>query len=161
SPSQARRPAKNTSGRSGSAKDVWTFYEQKGSDKHEKRECVFCRQQHATDSHAKLTTFSGSTSSGVLRKHLYENHLDAWVEGCDKLKITIKAKEAIKHVEEYRNRKQHTTGTAPNPKPETKRTAFSQEAFVDAIVEFIVGDDQVCFYRSLEHHLTFFFLKVD
>ncbi|KAJ7463230.1 hypothetical protein FB451DRAFT_463925, partial [Mycena latifolia] len=93
-------------------------------------------------SHAKLTTFSGSTSSGVLRKHLYENHLDAWVEGCDKLKITIKAKEAIKHVEEYRNRKQHTTGTAPNPKPETKRTAFSQEAFVDAIVEFIVGDDQ-------------------
>ncbi|KAJ7831395.1 hypothetical protein B0H14DRAFT_3464096 [Mycena olivaceomarginata] len=43
---------------------------------------------------------------------------NAWVEGCDQLKIPIKAKEAAKFVDAYR------------------------EAFVDAIVEFIVSDDQ-------------------
>ncbi|KAJ7811467.1 hypothetical protein B0H14DRAFT_2606507 [Mycena olivaceomarginata] len=35
-----------------------------------------------------------STSTGILRRHLYEHHVDAWVEGCDRLKIPIKAKEA-------------------------------------------------------------------
>lgn len=89
--------------------------------------------------------------SGVLRKHLYETHLDAWVSGCDQLKITIKAKEAKQHVDDYRRRKEQTTGAAPNSEPGKKRTQFSQEAFVDAIVEFIVGDDQV--------HSLFFFLQ--
>ncbi|KAJ7030540.1 hypothetical protein C8F04DRAFT_961485, partial [Mycena alexandri] len=77
-----------------------------------------------------------------LRKHLYENHLDAWVEGCDKLKIPINAKEASKHVDAYRSRKGQKTGASSNSEPGQKRTEFSQEAFVDALVEFIVGDDQ-------------------
>jgi hypothetical protein len=104
-----------------------------------------CRQQHATDPHTGSTKFSRTTSSGVLRKHLYEHHIDAWVEGCDKLKIPIKAKEAASHVDAYRVRKHQKTGTTSNSEPGKKRTPFSQEAFVDAIVEFIVGDDQVSF----------------
>ncbi|KAJ7763564.1 hypothetical protein DFH07DRAFT_738672, partial [Mycena maculata] len=90
-------------------------------------------------SHKK--TFSKNTSTGVLRKHLYENHLDVWVAGCDQLKINIKAKEAKPYVDDYRARKQTTAG-ASEPEPPEPRTQFSQEAFVDAIVEFIVGDDQ-------------------
>ncbi|KAJ7474133.1 hypothetical protein FB451DRAFT_997660, partial [Mycena latifolia] len=66
----------------------------------------------------------------------------AWVEGCDRLKYQIKAKEALPYVNEYRVRKQGKTGTAPNPEPDKNRQEFSQEAFVDALVEFIVGDDQ-------------------
>ncbi|KAJ7255520.1 hypothetical protein B0H12DRAFT_1016416, partial [Mycena haematopus] len=66
----------------------------------------------------------------------------AWVEGCDQLKIPIKAKEAAKYVDAYRVRKSQKTGGASNSEPGKKRTPFSQEAFVDAIVEFVVGDDQ-------------------
>ncbi|KAJ7936657.1 hypothetical protein B0H13DRAFT_1469856, partial [Mycena leptocephala] len=94
------------------------------------------------DPHTGSTKFSRTTSSGVLRKHLYEHHVDAWVEGCDKLKIPIKAKEAASHVDAYRVRKHQKTGATSNSEPGKKRTPFSQEAFVDAIVEFIVGDDQ-------------------
>ncbi|KAJ7701898.1 hypothetical protein B0H17DRAFT_924065 [Mycena rosella] len=83
-----------------------------------------------------------STSSGVLCKHLYKHHLEAWVEGCDKLKYTIKAREAKQYVDEYRARKGGKTGTAPNPELDKNQQEFSQEAFVDALVEFIVGDDQ-------------------
>ncbi|KAJ7661067.1 hypothetical protein B0H14DRAFT_2659087 [Mycena olivaceomarginata] len=64
----------------------------------------------------------------------------AWVEGCDKL-IAIKAKEATKHVDAVCARKHHKTGTSSNSEPGKKRTEFSQEAFVDALVDFIVGDD--------------------
>lgn len=51
---------------------------------------------------------------GVLRRHLYEHHVDAWVESCDQLKIPIKAKEAAKSVDEYRVRKGQKTGSALN-----------------------------------------------
>lgn len=41
----------------------------------------------------------------MLRRHLYENHLDAWVLGCDRLEIPIaNSKEAQQYVTEYRRR---------------------------------------------------------
>ncbi|KAF7372427.1 HAT family dimerization domain-containing protein [Mycena venus] len=131
-------PQNKKSGRSGSARDVWTFFEPKDAKETEKRECLFCKQRHATDPHTATTKFSASTSSGVYRKHLYENHIEAWVEGCDQLKISIKAKEAKKHVEAYRAHKhQKTAGEKSNPEQGKQRTPFSQEAFVDALVDFI------------------------
>ncbi|KAJ6597324.1 hypothetical protein B0H10DRAFT_752806 [Mycena sp. CBHHK59/15] len=66
--------ARPAGGRSSSARDVWTFFEEKGANK---RECLFCKQHHAVDSHVKSTTFAITTSSGILRKHLYEHHLEA------------------------------------------------------------------------------------
>jgi hypothetical protein len=99
---------------------------------------------HAADPRNYTKTYSKATSTGILRKHLFEHHLDVWVAGCDQLNIPIKAKEAKPFVDDYRARKEHTAAGASDPKPQEKRTEFSQEAFVDAIVEFIVGDDQVC-----------------
>ncbi|KAF7328561.1 HAT family dimerization domain-containing protein [Mycena venus] len=93
----------------------------------QKRECLFCKQRHAANPHIGTYKFSTNTSTGILRRHLYEHHVDAWVEGCDRLKIQIKAKEAA------------STSTS---EPGKKREQFSQEAFVNAIVEWIVGDDQ-------------------
>ncbi|KAF7326526.1 HAT family dimerization domain-containing protein [Mycena venus] len=137
-------PQNKKSGRSGSARDVWTFFEPKDAKETEKRECLFCKQRHATDPHTATTKFSASTSSGVYRKHLYENHIEAWVEGCDQLKISIKAKEAKKHVEAYRAHKhQKTAGEKSNPEQGKQRTPFSQEAFVDALVDFIVENEQL------------------
>ncbi|KAJ6495971.1 hypothetical protein C8R45DRAFT_926503 [Mycena sanguinolenta] len=114
----SRAPVRAAGSRSGSARDVWTFFEGE-----EGKDCLICR-------------------TGVLRKHLYEHHLDVWVAGCDQLKIAIKAKEAKPFADDYRARREHTTASTSDPKPQEKRTEFSQEAFVDTIVEFIVGDDQ-------------------
>ncbi|KAF7347428.1 HAT family dimerization domain-containing protein [Mycena venus] len=128
--------------RSGSAKDVWTFFEPKDPQGTQKRECLFCKQCHAANPHIGTYKFSTNTSTGILRRHLYEHHVDAWVEGCDRLKIQIKAKEAARYVDEYRVRKHQTTSGTSTSEPGKKREQFSQEAFVDAIVEWIVGDDQ-------------------
>lgn len=105
------------------------------------------RQQHAAHAHVRATEFSLKTSTGVLRKHLYEHHADAWVAGCDKLQIPITAKEALSVVSDYRRRQgQPTTGSADSDQRKD-RQPFSQEAFVNAIVEFIVADDQVYSFR--------------
>jgi hypothetical protein len=81
------------------------------------------------------------TGTDVLRRHLYEEHPDSWIEGCDKLHIPITAKAAQRAVTEYHNHQgQCTSRQSPNS---TVSRPFSQEAFVDAVVEFIVVDDQV------------------
>jgi hypothetical protein len=88
----------------------------------------------------KACKFSLKTGTGVLRRHLFEHHADAWIEGCDKLHIPITAKDAQRVVVDYRNRK----GQARTNSTKQLGCPFSQEAFVDAIVEFIVANDQVC-----------------
>jgi hypothetical protein len=65
--------------------------------------------------------------------------------GCDRLKIDITDKKALPFVEDYRKRKnQHIRDRRTTAaEPDKSRTEFSQAAFVDAIVEWIVSDDQV------------------
>lgn len=85
----------------------------------------------------KISTFGRSTGISVLRKHLSKNHIEQWVTTCDNLKIPITAKSAEEAVRIFRKE--------PDPTSlETERLTYSKEAFVDAIVDFIVGDDQVC-----------------
>ncbi|KAF7358762.1 HAT family dimerization domain-containing protein [Mycena sanguinolenta] len=136
------QPRRKGASRSASAKDVWAFFEPKERQSTQKRECLFCKQQNSANPHVGTTKFSTNTSTGVLRKHLYEHHLAAWVEGCDRMKIPITAKEAAPHVEQYRIRKNQKTSSTSTQEPGRQRTQFSQEAFVDAIVEWIVSDDQ-------------------
>ncbi|KAK7014542.1 ribonuclease H-like domain-containing protein, partial [Favolaschia claudopus] len=123
------------------ASDVWTFFE--NSQDGSKRDCAFCKQRHSVNPRATAPKpFASSTSTGVLRRHLYEQHLEAWVEGCDRLKIPITAKDATPHVNGYRERKNQATNGGSTSASDKKRTPFTQDGFVDAIVEWIVSDDQ-------------------
>jgi hypothetical protein len=86
----------------------------------------------------ELVDFGQTTSTSVLRRHLFESHLDLWIAACDNMKIKITAKEALPVIEAYRQEPQKTQLEAARPE-------FSKEAFLDALVEFIVADDQVSF----------------
>ena len=94
----------------------------------------------------KASTFSLKTATGVLRRHLYDHHADSWIEGCDKLRIPITAKDAQRAVLDYRRR--NGQASANNTDSSQTRHPFSHEAFVDAIIEFVVADDQVCILCS-------------
>ncbi|KZP21834.1 hypothetical protein FIBSPDRAFT_663987, partial [Athelia psychrophila] len=61
----------------------------------------------------------------------------AWVKACDDLKIEITSKGFVDKVDGYRRGR-----PSPSNCEDQSKRHFSQEAFVDAIVEFIVGDDQ-------------------
>jgi hypothetical protein len=90
----------------------------------------------------ELVDFGQTTSTSVLRRHLFESHLDLWIAACDDMKIRITAKEALPVIEAYRQEPQQTQLEAARPE-------FSKEAFLDALVEFIVADDQVSLILSI------------
>jgi len=104
----------------------------------------------------KNSKFSIKTGTGVLRRHLFDHHVDKWIEGCDKLRIPITAKEAQRALTDYRHRKgQANVNPSVNSTDHSKPgRPFSQEAFVDAIVEFIVADDQVCTVSVYNYQLA-------
>lgn len=87
-----------------------------------------------------ITRYGKKTSTTVRRSHLCESHTGAWIDACDKLGINITAKGAQNTVWNYW--KQHNQASSAAD-PEDLRKPFTPQAFVDAIVEFIVSDDQV------------------
>ena len=98
--------------------------------------CIF-RKAHETDSSHNITTFGVNTSTSGMRKHLYSDHIEEWITMCDELRIPITASAAMEAVCKFHKE--------PASTPlESDRPQYSKEAFIDAIVDFVVGDDQVC-----------------
>jgi len=93
-----------------------------------------------------------TTSTGSLRNHLLRDHIDEWITSCDKLKIKCQGGPNVQ--EKLDSWRQACGGDRSNQTKESARKTFSNEAFVDAIVEFIIADDQVCLLLSM--FLTFF-----
>ncbi|PPQ71742.1 hypothetical protein CVT24_006506, partial [Panaeolus cyanescens] len=95
----------------------------------------------------KAKVYGNKTSTTVLRKHLYSTHLDEWLESCNKLSIKITASDdALKSaIQDYNHRHSlpnNEDSHTGNQKSIPLYRPFSQEAFVDAIVEWIIVDDQ-------------------
>jgi hypothetical protein len=83
-----------------------------------------------------------STGTGVKRQHLVDCHIDTWIYSCDRLKIPITAKGVQDAVCDYRMR-QGQANSQPSTTDSITRSPFSQEAFINAIMNFIIADDQV------------------
>ncbi|KAF8238196.1 hypothetical protein L208DRAFT_1044510, partial [Tricholoma matsutake] len=62
-------------------------------------------------------------------------HIEEWVTGCNNLKIKITAEAALPAVHKFHAEPEHTS-------LEVEHQEYTKEAFVEAILKFIVGDDQ-------------------
>ena len=76
----------------------------------------------------------------TLWAHLAQFHLDEWVKHCDKGGIPTKWKETKAAVNSYRWKHGQNSGTNSQS---SEQKQLSNEAFVDALAEFIIQDDQV------------------
>ena len=92
----------------------------------------------------KVKRFGMSTGTGVKRQHLVDCHINTWISSCDRLKIRITAKSVQNAVCNYRT-KQGQADSQPSSTNSITRSPFSYEAFVNAIMNFIISDDQVWF----------------
>ena len=64
--------------------------------------------------------------------------MEEWLAECARLKISIKAKEALEAIAAFQSFK---------PGSQTQqRQEFTQEHFINALIEFIVATDQVFFF---------------
>ena len=98
------------------------------------------RHKHASGNWKNIHSFSLNTGTTTLCWHLVSEHIGDWVISCDKLGIEITAETVAKEVANFRGEsEQPEYGT--NKKPE--RRNYSREAFVDAILAWVVADDQV------------------
>ena len=75
---------------------------------------------------------------------MYKEHLDAWVSSCASMEIPITSKVALEYLKEVQEGKQIGE--------EEEHQQFTQEAFVDALTDFIVGDDLVSGRTSHDNH---------
>jgi hypothetical protein len=83
-----------------------------------------------------IANFGESTSTSTFRRHLTDHHVNDWVTCCARLKIKITAGAAKKALAALKLGDQ-SSGTTEVRQP------YSKEGFVDALVEFIIADDQV------------------
>ena len=101
----------------------------------------FHRKLHQNNRSIKVHPYAESTASGPLRAHLLNRHAQEWVEACQEQNIALRGKEG----EEALAR---VSGVSVNRQAEV-RAPFTQDNFLDALVQFIVGTDQVFFAFSL------------
>ncbi len=84
------------------------------------------------DESIDVATFSHTTAITNLRSHLLNIHMEEWVKGCAEkdIPMTTAALQAI-------------AGHGVQEIEEGEHPKYSKEAFVGALVEFIIGDDVV------------------
>ena len=87
----------------------------------------------ANEPNHEVAQFGSGTGVSNLRKHLMKEHLEDWVKACSEKKIDITAAAALKHINEFQGKESE----------ERDRPVYSKEAFADALVEFVVGNDIV------------------
>ena len=88
--------------------------------------------------------FGVTTGSSNLRGHLVECHRDEWLKTCLDLGFTIKGKDGLVAKAEYEAELQGCYLTGPSSVPSMHHHPdFSQEGFVDALLEWIIASDQV------------------
>ena len=85
--------------------------------------------------------YSGGTSTTGLCNHLATEHLEEWVDSCGQFNIKISGKEAKVLVANLQQRRGEHVQEPAVPGEWQGRQPYSNEAFIDAIVAWIVGDD--------------------
>lgn len=93
----------------------------------------------STDPKHNVAVFSDSTSTGTIRKHLSDYHLADWINACNRLKIAITGTTVLTKVAEYRR----TQAGVLSSDADGLHIEFSKEAFIEAVVEWIIANDQV------------------
>ena len=79
--------------------------------------------------------YAESTASGPLHAHLLNRHAQEWVEACQEHNIALRGKEGEEALAKV-------SGVPVNHQAEAW-APFTQDNFLDALVQFIVGTDQV------------------
>ena len=106
------------------------------------------RHQHSADATFEVFGFSCKTGTSSLCAHLTKFHLAQWVDGCDQFKIPITTEIAKHAVASYRASKGQSSSQSTSLKERLEDICeYSYEAFVDAITQFIIADDQVICIR--------------
>ena len=97
----------------------------------------FYRALQKDNGAVKVHSYRGSTASGPLRSHLLNHHCQEWVTECQALGIPLRGKEGEEAMARF-------TGVPVEHRAEA-RAPFTQDSFLDGLVQLIAATDQVYF----------------
>ncbi|EDR00032.1 uncharacterized protein LACBIDRAFT_334520 [Laccaria bicolor S238N-H82] len=126
------------SSRSRTAPDIDYFYERGSKVAPVTRTLYKTCKANGIDLRQGAGSFSASTSNNPLRNHLLSRHKDIYLQKCCEMRWKVPALES-------------ETGTPPASGRGTQRSPFSQNTFLQHLLNFIIADDQnfdssSCFY---------------
>ena len=101
----------------------------------------FHRKLRASGVAIKIHRYKDSTASGPLRSHLLNHHAEEWVQDCQKQNIALRGKEGEAALAKV-------TGVSVDRQAEAW-VPFTQDNFLDVLVQFVVATDQVFLFFSL------------
>ena len=112
----------------------------------------FYRALHQNNGAIKVHSYRATTATGPLRSHLLKHHLEEWVKECQQLNINLRGKEGEEAIA-------RSTGL-PVERQARGHIPFTQDNFLDGLVQFIVATDQVFlfFFYYFFLYLLFFSL---
>ncbi|KAH9159457.1 hypothetical protein EDB89DRAFT_1183790 [Lactarius sanguifluus] len=148
-PTRPSRRAQKAGSRLGSGDDTLRFFQVVEG----KKQCKFCLVLHQEDASIKVHSYRPTTATGPLRAHLLKHHAEEWVAECQSLKIGLRGKEGEEAIA-------RVTGV-PVERQAERRTPFTQDNFLDGLVQFIVATDQVFFFFYFFSLFNFFFKGCD
>ena len=99
--------------------------------------------QERTNPLHRVASYGPLTATSNLRRHLVTHHLDACIKGCEDLNIEITAEDARPFVDEHLRRQGIFRFGKSSEKTADEIPEFMDELFTDAIIDWIVADDQV------------------
>lgn len=99
---------------------------------------IFHRRLQQDNGAVKVHPYKATTATGNLRAHLLSHHADEWVQECKTLQVNLRGKEGEEALAK-------TTGVSVEHQGEA-RVPFTQDNFVNGLVQFIVATDQVFFF---------------
>ena len=97
----------------------------------------------------KIHCYKDNTASGPLRSHLLNHHAEEWVQDCQKQNIALRGKQGEATLAKV-------TGVSVDCQAEAW-VPFTQDNFLDALVQFVVATDQVFLFFSLFFGSEMFF----
>ncbi|KAH8978653.1 hypothetical protein EDB86DRAFT_2992024 [Lactarius hatsudake] len=114
-----------------------------------KKRCKFCLVLHQENASIKVHPYRSTTATGSLQSHLLNHHAEKWVAECQRLKIELRGKEGKEAVA-------RVTGVPVERQAECC-TPFTQDDFLDGLVQFIAATDQVFYlFYFIFPHLFYF-----
>jgi len=107
--------------------------------------------------------YDASCSTTTLRRHLANDHWEVWIMSCKKAgtEITSTSKEVRRAFDKFERKHGRGDNTMTSDGSLPVYRTYSPKAFLDAIVKWIVADDQVSlFYLFIVYYLCALFVIV-
>ncbi|KAF5338299.1 hypothetical protein D9758_015766 [Tetrapyrgos nigripes] len=108
----------------------------------QRKYCTFCELLQESNPNHPVKSYEMSTGISNIRNHFSRAHKDVWFAACDRFKFKVGGRYKLDYESWRHDQNLPAAEVGGGNIQAEERVPFSMGAFVDALVDFIVADDQ-------------------